>query len=512
MMMILFHHHFLGNREMRDATKYESKAFAAMKQRSLIRSELNLEKNAVFTVSTYKKKSREVSVEARGSNGKIAKRVMVVGRTAEGVETGVLTTTHFKVYLALVELWERAGKPINDPVHFTVYKVIKRLGLQDDGRTYGIIKRKLYGLRQIPIEFIDSFYTKDDDFRSLRPFSILGYLDIYERKDIGKRKKIRGYGEFQFDRHILESLLSNHVHPLRLDIISSFRKHKDLAVLIYTYIDRSIAFKSHFEIRLKNLFRNLDLSQRHVKYPSDRKRVIDPVLDQIRGRELSTGVLSDIDIVRTVDGDDYKLVCRKKSFTKRLKEQEEPSQPQLELALSGKTGLFGAELEHTGSDSGLRSRLTAKGLTKKQAAKLILESPDAINDQLAYLPFRIDEYKAQGKEINAAAILYDSISDNWQAPKGYLGAEQEKEREAERLEQKRISRLEREERYRVEQERLEIEAYKETLTSEKRAKLRERALAELRSTEGVKEQFIGEPLITSKENEILRSTVGEYEG
>ena len=497
---------------MRNATKHKSEAFAAMKQRRLVRSELNLEKNAVFTVSTYKKKSREVSVETRGSNGEIAKRVMVVGRTAEGVETGVLTTTHFKVYLVLVELWEKAGRPINDPVHFTVYKVIKRLGLQDDGRTYSIIKRALYGLRQIPIEFIDSFYTRDDDFRSLKPFTILGYLDMYERKNIGKRKKIRAYGEFQFDRHILESLLNNHVHPLRLDIISCFRKHKDLAVLIYTYIDRSIAFRGRFEIRLEKLFGNLDLSQRHVKYPSDRKRVIGPVLDQIRGRELSTGVLSDIDIVRTVDGKDYKLVCGKKPFTKRLKKQEELSQSQLELALPGKTGLFGAESDHTGSDSGLLSLLIAKGLTQKQAAKLISESPEAINDQLAYLPFRIDEYKAQGKEINAAAILYDSISDNWQAPKGYLGAEKEKEWEAERLEQERISRLEREEWCRAEQERLEIEAYKETLSFEKRAKLRERALAELRNTEGVKEQFIGEPLIMGKENEILRSKMGEYEG
>jgi len=35
--------------------------------------------------------------------------------------------------------------------------------------------------------------------------------------------------------------------------------------------------------------------------------------------------------------------------------------------------------------------------------------------------------------------------------------------------------------------------------------LTERALAELRNTDGIKEQFISEPLIAAKENEILKS-------
>jgi hypothetical protein len=474
--------------------------------RLTVRSELNLEKNAIFTVSTYRKKSREVVIKETGSGGKVAERTIVVGRTAEGVETGVLTTNHFRIYLALIELWEKAGKPINDPVHFTVYKIIKRLDLRDDGRTYAGIKRSLYGLRQIPVEFVDSFFAPDEgDFRSLRPFTVLSYLDIYERKKIGKRQRTRGYGEFQFDRHILASLINNYTHPLRLDVISSFKKHKDLSILIYTFIDRNLAFKDRFEIGLENLFKTLDLSQRHVKYPSDRKRVVDPVLEQLRGKQLSTGVLSYAQILKTTDGRDYKLACRKKPFPKRLEERGTPSQP--ELPIPTKT-----EPESAESSSELFPLLIKKGLTQKQAAKLIAEkSPEIISNQLEYLAFRLREYESQRKEINEPAILYESISDNWKVPKSYLEAEKEKEREAERLEQERIACLEQEEWDREDQERARMEAYKQSLGLEERAKLRERALEEIRSMEGVKEGFIGDILIELKENQILRSEIEKDE-
>jgi len=68
--------------------------------REIVRSELNLEQNAVFTVSTFKGKSREVIRRLETEDGVIERKV-VIGKTASGVEVGVLTTTHFKLYLVL---------------------------------------------------------------------------------------------------------------------------------------------------------------------------------------------------------------------------------------------------------------------------------------------------------------------------------------------------------------------------------------------------------------------------
>ena len=281
----------------------------------LVQSELNLEKNLIFTVAAYKGKSREIIHTDKLSDGSIIQRTVVIGKTKSGIETGVLTTYHFKIYLTLVELWEKAGKPINEPVHFTTYKLIKRLDLSDDGRTYEKVRTALYNLRQIPIEFIHSFYMPNEgSFSSLEPLSILNHLRIYERRKADKKEIVRGYGEFQFDRYIVENILNDYVHPLRLDVIKSFKKHKDLSILLYTYIDRQLAYQNKFEIGLGMLFDNLNLSQDYVRYPAERKRVIEPVLKEVRSKALSTGILTHLDVAKTKSGDDYKLVARKFPF------------------------------------------------------------------------------------------------------------------------------------------------------------------------------------------------------
>ncbi len=477
-------------------------------KKPIVGSELNLEKNSIFAVSTYREKSREIVIKEVSSSGEIHERRAIIGKTVDGIETGVLTTHHFKLYLALIRLWEEADKPTHEPVYFTIAKIIEYLAMGNSGREYARMKRWLRHLRQIPLTFINSFYISGvAKHTNLTDITILNHLRIYERNEVAEQQKTIGYGEFRFDDHVLGNLVHNYTHPLRLDVIKSFKKHKDLAILLYTYIDRNLAFKNKYEVGLGKLFDHLDLSQGYIQYPSQRRKKIEPVLEQLRGKELSTGILADVQVDEIVDGKDYKLICHKKPFPKGLVEQEISPQSQPELTQITRTE--SGKPAFTEADSELLPLLIEKGLTQKQASKLVEEKePDVINDQLIYIPFRLREYKAQGKEINEAAILYESINDNWSAPKGYLGAEKEKERDAERLERERIARLEQEERDKAEQEKAKIEAYKETLDSDERTKLRERALEQIRSMEGINEQFIGEPLIVGKENEILKSEMG----
>ena len=398
---------------------------AAEGRGSIVRSELNLEQNSVFTVSTYREKSREIIFPKEiGPDGAIHERRATIGKTAGGIETGVLTTYHFKVYLALLNLWEKSDRPINGPVHFTILKIIKQLGLSHDGRTYARMKRWLLDLGQIPLTFVNSFFIPEEGtHQTLDPFHILSYLRVYERKKTGELQKTYGYGEFQFDRHILENLVNNHTHPLRLDVITSFEKRKDLAILLYTYVDRNLAMKSKYEVGLEKLFNHLDLSQNQIRYPADRKAKIEPVLEQIRGKPLSTGTLSRCYIDKTEDGKDYKLVCQKKSSSSKL---EAGTKEPLQLIPQ-------SELEPEEPDSELLSALIDKGLTEKQGEKLISEQgEEVVKAQLEYLPFRLEAYKSQGRDVKEAAIFYDSIKDNWQPPTSYSDAQKGKEKEAKR--------------------------------------------------------------------------------
>ena len=478
----------------------------------IVGSELNLERNSIFTFTASNRRSREIIFKEISPSGEINERQITIGKLVDGTETGVLTTNHFKVYLALIKFWEESGKPINDKVHFTILGILKEIGIMDTGPNYETIKRILRQLIQIPLTFRNSFFVSGDNlqqgyYETLEDFHILGNLYIYERKNIGRKQRVRGYGEFKFSDAILRNLINNHTHPLRLDVIREFKRHRDFAILLYTYLDRNLAFRDKYEIGLEKLFNHLDLSQEQVRYPSDRKAKLNHVLDEIVGKELSTGILFHAEIVKTADGQDYKLVCRKKPFPKKIKDYTE--QPDLSIEAES----YEPEIQKPPEPiSELFPLLIGNGLTEKQSAKLISEKdPDVIRAQVDYLSHRIAEYKSQGKEINIPAILYDSISDNWKAPKVYVEAEKAKERakklEAKRMEEEKIALEEREAFHKEEQEREELKAYKESLSPDDRAKLREKAMERISNMKGLNEEFINDTFIEIQENAILREEI-----
>jgi len=278
----------------------------------IIRSELNLEQNSVFSL-TDNRKSRTTTYQDILPNGTKRIRTVSIGKTVDRIEVGILTAHHFRIYLSLLDLWEKQGRPTDKPIHFSILKIIKKLGLADAGPNYDLLKKHLVHLRQIPITFEQAFYNGDDGYTSLRPFSILKHLDIYERKYKSKTgQKTRGYGEFEFANPIMESLIANYSHPLRLDVIAGFKHYKNMATLLYAYLDRNLANQLFYEITLEKLFDHLDLNDENVKYPSQRKKRIDPVIPELSGKPISTGILTSLKIQKTKNGSDYKLICQKK--------------------------------------------------------------------------------------------------------------------------------------------------------------------------------------------------------
>lgn len=370
----------------------------------LVRSELNLEHNAIFTISTHQSKSREIIIKDVLPAGEIVERRVIVGKTASGAETGVLTVYHFLVYAVLEELWEKAGRPLYEPVHFTIYGIIKRLGLSSGGKIYALMKRWLEDLRDIPIRFIDSFYIpKEGLYRTTKPFSILSYLEIRERRS--KNQRTYGYGEFQFDRHILQSLLDNYSHPVILNVVKSFRKHQELAILLYVYVDRNLAFKNRYEVTLEKLFEHLDLSQKQIRYPADRKSKLAPVLKELKGKPLSTGILVEAEIVKTEDRKDYKAVFVKEPRPSLWTQNQGPQQPELPLAINS------ANAEE--ADKKLIKRLQKIGLSASQIDEIITNfDHEKIRQWLDALRF--------AKAKNKAAFLLAALRDNYELPLAYF--------------------------------------------------------------------------------------------
>jgi len=253
----------------------------------------------LFATSTYRKKSREITRELTLENGDKATRKVIIGRINEK-EVGVLRIADYKIFCALVKLWEEAGKPVVTGVKFALHEIAHLLGIVWGGKTYKEIREALTRLKAIPITWEDSFYQKDTKTteKMIDYFNMLEDLKIFERR---KDKQLYlAFSHFKFNKRIVGNLLNNYSKPLYLGVI--LKLNKEISVLLYRHIDLIMADKNYYERKTQPLFNDLDLSE--YIYPSKRKQLLEPVLEELEGIELTTGVLSQARLEKTTDGKD----------------------------------------------------------------------------------------------------------------------------------------------------------------------------------------------------------------
>jgi len=297
-------------------------------KRKTIRQELNIEKWPIFTTSTFKGKSREFSREITLGNGDRIKRKVTIGKTQEG-EIGVLRIADYKIFNALIKLWEEVGRPSDEDVNFTIHNIAKALKLQWGRSTYKHLHKALEKLKVIPITWEGSFYQKETNIteRLVEYFNILDNLTIFERR-AGDQLYFT-FSRFRLNSKIIGNLLHNYSKPVYLDVILGFKK--EISVFIYRHIDLIMADKNLYERRSRELFSDLELGE--YKYPSKRKQLLEPVLEELEGAELSTGMISQAKLEKTTDGKDWKVVFRKAK--KNVKGKHEKKQEKV----NGETNL-----------------------------------------------------------------------------------------------------------------------------------------------------------------------------
>lgn len=278
-------------------------------EKVVIRSELNIEKWPIFTTSTYKGKSKEIVRTIKLANGDIEERKVIIGKI-NNVEVGVFRIFDFKGFCALIKIWERQGRPANRSVYFSVHEIAEILNLTWGGKTYHEIKSMLMRLRKIPIDWVNSFYNRELKQREnlIESFNILSDLKIYEK---GRRNGqiALALSSYTFDKRLVGNLLTNYSKPLLLDHILKFKK--ETSILLYRYLDLVMADKIHFERNSKELIAELDLSQEGYPYPAQRKKLLEPVLKEILGAQLSTGIIRKAELVKNKGEVDWKAVFDK---------------------------------------------------------------------------------------------------------------------------------------------------------------------------------------------------------
>ena len=141
---------------------------------------------------------------------------------------------------------------------------------------------------------------------------------------------------------------------------------------------------------------------------------------------------------------------------------------------------------------------------KRERAKKCIEELTADNFNLEEILFAIEwTLKNKTEKLYDFSIIKHTIGEALATIKKISTIDKQ------RIDEENKAKLEKEEFYRQEQEIKKFEAYKKTMNSNDRTKLRERALVEIKNMPNIKEDFISDMLIGIKENEILRKEFPE---
>ena len=319
-------------------TKSQAQRFKAIEGNPdaspIVRQELNLEQWALWTPShaTRRAKTLEPRILTQEENQPDGTKII---RTVEIEHThrGTLTTKDQKVLLALVKVWEDAGRPLTY-VFLSRYRLCQILGLKWGTSANTSLVDSLRRLAGVTLTFKQSFTDANGQTDEELSFHILNELKLVTRREKGKDGKTiikteKGY--FEFHHRIIGNIIRNYSKPVLLNVVLSIEN--DIAQLLYSYVDRILTNTNRYEWRTENVFKELALEGKDYHKPSVRKRALERAIEELNGKRLSSGGLLKVEIAEAKDKTkktDYKLIFEKRervtSSGKPAKQQTEAEQ------------------------------------------------------------------------------------------------------------------------------------------------------------------------------------------
>jgi hypothetical protein len=301
--------------------KQEKELEKYLTKKKHVRIDLNFEKYPVFSSSAFKGMSRIFTREETLPNGDTVEREIIIGKT-KGAETGVLRIFDYKVFCALVKIWEEAGRPENKAIIFKINSICKILNIKRGGRNAGIVKESLSQLAKIPIDWKDSFYSKSTGTHEslLNTFRIVDQLKIFERKKKRQKDdKYFGISSFKLNEEIVKNILKKYTKPIDLAEMLKFKK--DISILLYRKVDLFLSRGNIAKRTAKGLLEDLDMGK--YAFKSRRKQLLEPSLKELKGCRLSTGILKDYRFEETADKKDYCIVLFKEQYNLQIEDSAE---------------------------------------------------------------------------------------------------------------------------------------------------------------------------------------------
>jgi plasmid replication initiation protein len=308
---------------------------------------------------------------------------------------GLPTATDEEVYIALMEVTKEHGFE-SRTVPITRYDLIRRMGWRPDGRSYDRLELSLDRLKAVTIKAENAFW----DNAARRYVTVaFGIIDNYVLIDgrQGRAARAAGFRHsfITWNEVIFNSFRAGNLKMLDTDLYFSLRS--PIARRLYRYLDKKrYGDRPVFQIGVAKLaFEHLGMSRSY--YPSQLRRKLDPAHRELIAR----GYLAKVEYGVTQSGAEkviYYFAPRREGVRRVLPPES--------------AALLRALVDH--------------GVTLKTALDLIQVYPaDEIAAQLAYLPYRAAR--------EPAAVLVQSIREDWAPPAAYLRAQREQQAAQEAL-------------------------------------------------------------------------------
>jgi len=297
-----------GEAEQSQVVEHQQRLLSLIEPEEVTRPEVNIARYAsmIFTSPYGKGKFAVRQHEWKAMIGEDEVDARIVIRPGRDLKT--LTTTSYKVFLALVQIWEAQGRPMHGEIMFSARQLAKMLNWKWGGATAERIKEQIEILYTCTLQWEWSFTKNGEKVDLENGMHLLdeggGYRPAANRL---KKTKFDAIHKVRFNKRILENLLDGATKPIHYFAYISIGN--ETAANLYTHLDVILAKKSKWERRAYGLIRE-DLGIDSARYDQKKHRLVflKKMVAELNLIRFAYGHLK-VSVEPTADGKDWKLVA-----------------------------------------------------------------------------------------------------------------------------------------------------------------------------------------------------------
>ena len=411
---------------------------------SIIKTEANLAGLPFFALSRQNAKSiTEIRYAAKVERG--GRKLDILWKVSPNITYGCPGPFDRKVHKAIEYMINEQGIPIENPILFSIYEIIRILGLNPSGRVRHNIKQSLLRIFSVSVASEGTFYSKAKKRYISDNFHI--YDRVVFKEQTLPNGEIADTNYLFLNQWYLDSINAFYVRPIDFDYLRVLqsdiagRLYELLSLKFYGVISNN---RPYWKVEYNELCDLLPITPQ--RYVSLAKRCITPAHEELIHTRFFSKVVWD-----TTDKshwyifyypgkkaiEEIKPKATQEALWLELPEQLSPSQQDSILVDSS---------DLSKEEQALFFLLRDRKIGEKSALEMVKTYPERIKEKIEIFDWAMQNIRE--KIQSPAGFLRRMIEEDWEAPEGFVSeAEQKKAQEEARKRTKAQKQRDKEEHF-----------------------------------------------------------------